>query len=98
MAARRNAGPRSLPTGDGHVRHVHSILGADPNLDLFETRLTAQRAHETRVRHRQVFHVEGLPAPRGGERWIFALLRGTYNFAENLVAGRFRGSTDSWPR
>jgi len=42
----------------GHLRRLHSILGADPNLDFFETRFTAKRAYETRIRYRQVFHGE----------------------------------------
>ena len=42
----------------GHVRCVHSKLSADSNLDMFKTWFTSERAHETRVRHRQVFHGE----------------------------------------
>lgn len=61
---------------NGHVRRVHSELSSDRNLDMSETRFTAERAHETRVRYRQILHGERLPVPRVRERRIFASLRG----------------------
>jgi hypothetical protein len=56
----------------------------DPHLDVFKTWFAAKRADETQVRYSQVFHEEGLPTPCRFHRRVFAPLRRTDNFVENL--------------